>query len=440
MITLALVAVVFAQARVPFDSTLALATFDSAWTLVRNTHYDPTMRGLDWNAVRTELRPKAARAANIGELRLVLTDMVDRLGESHYGIVAAEAMDEMAAAPGDAPSAGGRGVPGNVGVQVRLVDGRFVLSQVERDGPAWRAGLRPGDQVDRVGTRDLDRYARAVERATEPRQRSVTTLRVTMLAQQLLDGDSGSTVAVGARDARGASQSVSLVRQRAPGEVVRFGNLPGMLTQLSFERRPDANGCVGVIRFTVWMTSVAPRFDEAMRSLRQCRGIVIDLRGNPGGVAGMLMGISGYFLDTAVALGRMRTRTGELRFVANPRRVDGLGEAVTPYAGPLAILVDPLSASTTEFFAAGLQHLGRARIVGDTTAGQALPAVLTRLPSRDALLHAIADYTLPDGSRVEGRGVIPDVIAKPTLVGLRAGRDEAMERALAYVTDRQSRP
>src|SRR3712207_586051 len=143
-----------------------------------------------------------------------------------------------------------------------------------------------------------------------------------------------------------------------------------------------------------------------MDAMRPCRGIVLDLRGNPGGLAGMVMGVAGYFLDEAKPLGIMRSRGTELRFVANPRRVNARGEPIRPYERPLAILVDRRSVSTSEIFAGGMQTIGRARIFGDTTAAQALPAVATRLPTGDVLLHVIADFTGPDGRRIEGRGVV----------------------------------
>src|SRR5215218_9244777 len=82
----------------------ALATFDSAWTRIRDSHYDTTMRGVDWPAVRTQLRPRAAQARTMGELRIVLRDMLGRLGESHYAIIPREAVDAMDASAPETPS------------------------------------------------------------------------------------------------------------------------------------------------------------------------------------------------------------------------------------------------------------------------------------------------------------------------------------------------
>ena len=173
--------------------------------------------------------------------------------------------------------------------------------------------------------------------------------------------------------------------------------------------------------------------DRAMDALRDCRGIVLDVRGNPGGIAGMVMGVAGYFLDEPKPLGIMRSRGTELRFVANPRRVNARGEPIRPYEQPLAILVDRRSVSTSEIFAAGMQTVGRARIFGDTTAAQALPAVAASLPSGDFLLHVVADFTGPDGRRIEGRGVVPDEPTPLTRADLLAGRDAALDAAVRWI-------
>ena len=90
-------------------------------------------------------------------------------------------------------------------------------------------------------------------------------------------------------------------------------------------------------------------------------------------------------------------------------------------------------AGTTEFFASGMQALGRARIFGSTSAGQALPAAMGRLPSGDVLLHVIADHSDARGRRVEGIGVVPDQASPLRIADLRAGRDAALDAARAWI-------
>ena len=181
------------------------------------------------------------------------------------------------------------------------------------------------------------------------------------------------------------------------------------------------------------MVPIMSTLDRAVDSVRSCAGIVLDLRGNLGGVAGMMMGVAGHFLTEERTLGIMRTRGEEMRFVANPRRSTDAGVPVEPYAGPVAILVDGMSASTSEMFAAGLQALGRARVFGERTAGQALPAMATKLPSGDVLMHVVADFVAADGTRIEGRGVMPDELVRLDRRDIVANRDAPLEAALRWI-------
>jgi carboxyl-terminal processing protease len=416
------------------SAALALATFDSAWSRVRNAHYDTAMRGIDWVRVRDELRPRAERAATLGELRGLLTEMLTRLGESHYGIIRQETDDALPPAPGQAELSG---EPGDVGLSLRLLGRDAVVSHVVPGGPADRAGVRAGWVVDSVGRFTARHTAQALSRLRTEAERRMALVRLPRAVDASFAGAAGSVVRATFRDGSGRRVEMPITRRVTPGEPVRLANLPMFLAHLEHDRRPlgtgSVDGCVGIIRFNIWMTALADDFDRAVDELRDCRGIVVDLRGNPGGLGFMVAGVGGHFLDSAVSLGTMRTRAGELRFVVNPRRATTRGEPVRPYTGRLAILVDPLTGSTSEVFAAGMQAIGRARIFGETSAGQALPAMATRLPTGDVLLHVTADLVAPDGRRVEGRGVVPDEPVPLRRADLLAGRDAPLEAAIRWI-------
>ena len=113
--------------------------------------------------------------------------------------------------------------------------------------------------------------------------------------------------------------------------------------------------------------------------------------------------------------------------------MDSSGKRVQPFAGPVAILVDEITASASEVFTGGLQEHGRVRVFGRTTAGQALPAVYTKLPNGDALYHPVADFLGANNTRFEGRGVVPNEPIELNRAALLAGRDPAMERALQWI-------
>jgi carboxyl-terminal processing protease len=132
-------------------------------------------------------------------------------------------------------------------------------------------------------------------------------------------------------------------------------------------------------------------------------------------------------------LGTIRTRESNLQLKANPRLVTRDGKRVNPYAGPLAILIDGRSYSASEFFAGGMQAIGRARVFGRKSPGGALGAAMDRLPNGDVLEHAISDFETAAGTRLEGRGVIPDTPVSLTRRDLLEGRDRDLEAALDWI-------
>lgn len=403
-------------------------TFDAAWTIVRDTHFDKTFNGVDWDAVRTELRPRATAATSAAELRVVLREMLGRLGQSHFSILPATA---DASIPGD----GGTAEPG---FDVRLAPEGVLVTSVEPHGPAAAAGVKTGWRLKTIGQASIDDLLRALPDSTQDRLRRLEAWRAVELR---LRGGAGSRVAVAFDDGSDKRVELTLDRRAAPGQPVTVGNLPTMLVRVDWRRdRTPARAVAGIIRFNVWMAAVDAQFQKAIDELRTADGIVVDLRGNPGGLAFMMTGISGHFLGDRVLLGVMKTRDTELRFSANPRLVNGQGERVSHYAGPVAILVDSLTGSASECFAGGMQSVKRARVFGQTSMGQALPALFDRLPNGDVMIHAYGDFVTADGTRLEGRGVIPDESVPLRREDLLAGRDRALEAALAWIDSSRASP
>lgn len=404
------------------DSTAALATFDSVWRTVGASLEHRRVTRVDWNAVRRELRPPAARARSTHELRAVLDAMLRRIGESHFSVIPAPA----GASRGSDPPRSGAAL-GTAGMALRFVDGRLTVWRVDSMGAAHRSGIQAGALVERIDD--------VVPPRPDPAD-STGMYRVMALtgAMRALSGEPGMPVRLVVRGPDGVRRETTVVRDTLRGPVSRFGNLPPLPAGLEMRRVTLSDGrCVGVIRFAYWLPPVMPALDRAVTELRECTGMVLDLRGNLGGVAAMMMGVAGHFMNEPHILGTMRARGEEMRFVANPRRATDAGVAVEPFAGPLAIVVDGLSASTSEMFAAALQGLGRARVFGERTAGQALPATATRLPNGDVLMHVVADFEAPNGTRIEGVGVMPDEVVLLTHEDLRAGRDAPFDAALRWI-------
>lgn len=404
----------------------ALATFDVTWQSIADTHFDADFSGVDWEAVRIEFRPRAEAATSREELREVLSAMVARLGQSHFEVVPSSSADE-----GDDADAAG-----DVGIDLRILDDEVVVTEVREDSPAARSQVTPGWRLVRLGDLALDPLVPEVIAPSLLRGGSSAdaSLAVWFALREELSGPVGSKVSLVFEDAADERVEVTLEREDRAGTAIRFANLPAFYADLRWRHVDSGAGRVGYVGFNIWMLPIARPFDVAIDSLRSAHGIVVDLRGNVGGVGELVRGLAGHFLRDPVSLGTFRTRDVELEYMARPKRVDTTGRRVTPYEGPLAILIDEYTGSSSEIFAGGLQAVGRARVFGAQSVGAVLPARTTILPSGDTLLHATADFVTPSGRRLEGNGVAPDVTVRPTRDDYLAGADPVLEAALDWIT------
>ena len=158
-------------------------------------------------------------------------------------------------------------------------------------------------------------------------------------------------------------------------------------------------------------------------------GIIIDMRTNRGGNIGAMVQIASALLPDGTPIGQTAGRMLTLPVKA---RADGRA-----YAGPVAVLIGPQTASAGEMLAYAARQNGRAVLVGDRTSGQVLTARFWPLPDGGRLSVATGNFTASDGSRLEGIGVSPDIPAAETLQAIREGRDlivEAADKALAERT------
>jgi carboxyl-terminal processing protease len=403
------------QALTPEDRRLFVDAFEHVWKTVRDKHWDPKLGGLDWQAVHEELRPKVEAARTADEARAAMSAMLARLKQSHFGILPGDvysALDDSGAIRGAGP-----------GFEIRVIDGHALVAAVEPGTPAAARGVKPGWELIRANQAEI---APVIRRITGQYQDStLLQLRLARAVTSRVEGPPGSPVHLEFLDGAGQTVALDIDRAEPRGKIVKFGNLPPAYVWTESRKvRPD----VAYVRFNIFLDAegLLKTIEDAVTSCRNCRGFVIDLRGNPGGVGGLAMGIAGWFVDHAgLQLGTEYLRSATIKFVIFPR--------LEPFRGPLAILVDGCSASTSEIFAGGLKDIRRARIFGTRTAGAALPSIIERLPTGDGFQYAIANYVSANGKPLEGIGVIPDVEVPLTRQKLLAGEDPVLRAALDWI-------
>lgn len=407
----------------PKEQAAQLASFELVWKTVRDHHPDPKLNGVDWQAIHETFKPRVAKAQSAAEVRAVLREMVGKLGASHYAII-----------PGDLYAAiGETTVPksqdSTAGIETVIVDGAAVVKNVTPDSPAARAGIQPGMIVQGIDGTELAPLIGMTNALGDTESHRLAERSLT----RKLMGPAESPVALDLVDSSGNTRHVELDRAPPKGTLVTFGNLPE--TRLEFEARSLPGG-IGYIRFNEFLDPVTlmPRFEAAMHDFAHAPGVMLDLRGNPGGIGIMAMGIAGYFIDKAGRqLGEMKMRNAAsapttLKFTVFPR--------AETYGGRVALLLDEGSASTTEILAQGLQDLKRARVFGTRSAGAALPSDIIRLPDGDGFQYPTASYTSTSGRVLEGNGVIPDVEVRQSRESIAAGRDPVIDAAAQWIAGR----
>lgn len=392
-----------------------LAAFDEVWMRVDQTYFNPARLAggegnLDWAAIRTKLRPRAEKAATLHEARAAIETLISRLGETHFALLPAEGVDID---PRERPL-------GEVGITLRVIDGQAIVWRVERDSPAAQAGVQAGWTLLQV---EDTRLAPLIRVSSPPTTRAVA--RATRRAQDSLAVTPQRRITAVFVDFLGHGHTLHMTAVAREQDIAQLGDLPPM--SLRIESATLAGG-VGYFSLSSFLDPprVMPAFETFIRVYADAPGLIVDLRGNPGGISGMASGIAGFFVDReGASLGTMVTREDHLPFAINPRYPN--------YRGKLAILVDGQSESTSEILAAGLQDLGRARIFGEPTPGAALPSTIMTLANGDRFQYAIADFIRPSGRRLEGVGVRPDELVPLTRSALLANLDSPLERAIDWI-------
>ena len=408
-VAFAVVGALYGQAYPP-EKQRQIDSFEKVWTTVRDKHWQKNPGGLDWQAIHAEFYPRIENTKSDDEALAIMREMLGRLKQTHFGIFPAAVYNDVEG------EGGGDGSPG---IDVRVLEGKAVVTDLDPGSSAEMAGVKRGWVVVSANAKPL---APVIEKLkSDP---AIHELALERAVRVRLTGSVGETMKVVFLDGANAQVTRDLELRPERGQTARFGNLPPM--HVFFESKKLGN--TGYVRFNMFLdlVRVMGSFADAVQGCMQCDGLIVDLRGNPGGIGGMAMGMAGWLVDKPdQRLGTMYMRDATLNFVINPR--------ADVFAGPVAVLVDGSSASTSEIFAEGLKDLGRARVFGTKTAAAALPSIFERLPNGDGFQYATANYISAGGKPLEGIGVTPDVEVKLTREGLLAGHDAVLDAALEWI-------
>jgi carboxyl-terminal processing protease len=385
--------------------------FDQVWHLVGEKYYDPNFNGVNWGALRDRYRPQAQAASCDEGLYTVLKEMSGWLHDAHTRFRSPAERQRARRLQATTP-----------GLSISEVDGKPVIVNVESDSEASRAGLEPGMFITSVDGMPFS--ARLAKVGEEVGDSSSTRARALLSYYEVLAGEPGTNVRLGVEREDGSSFDVELPRHTVP-----------ISPPLTSRLLPSG---YGYIKIEMFRDAVAKQFRAELVKFRTAPGLIIDLRGNPGGDFDGVLGVADNFFSERVSFGRIITRSGKspslmLRIFGVPSelQVGDVGREV--YSGHLVVLVNEASGSASEIFAAGMQETRRAAIVGRQTCGCVLASVAHTVKGGGEVDISEFGIVTGKGKRLEGVGVIPDVIVPLTVDDLRQHHDATLKQAVAVL-------
>jgi carboxyl-terminal processing protease len=270
---------------------------------------------------------------------------------------------------------------GGLGIEVGMEDGFVKVIAPIDDTPAQKAGVQAGDLVIRLDEKPV---------------KGLTLHQAVKIMRGKVGTDIVLTII---REGADKPLKITITRATIKVKSVRYRSLE--------------NG-FGYLRISQFQSRTGENLAEAIDKLKKendgkLKGLVLDLRNNPGGVLNAAVEVSDAFLEKGlIVYTQGRIADSEMKFNATPRRIlDG---------APLVVLVNGGSASASEIVAGALQDHKRAIIMGTQTFGKGSVQTILPLTNDTALKLTTARYFTPSGRSIQAEGITPDIILEPVKV------------------------
>lgn len=393
---------------------LQLASFEAIWQTVNEQHFDSTFGGLDWTKIHDKYYVLVKQAEGEAGFVTIANQMLGELGLSHYAVFQSE-QDGLS----------GSSHTGTAGLEIRLLDGKAVITSIRDGFPAATAGLRAGYIVNVIDNVPVERIISDSDEKARPHAAAARKLSDQVRSiNNHLSGVPGTLISISFLDGSDSLHQTTMLRKERPGKTMIAESLPPAFLEFQARR---ITGNIGYVNFSVFLPPVDEQFEQAINGMLDVRGLILDIRGNPGGMRKVGESIAAKLVQKKTLFSILRYRDRTEKVVVRPK-----GKTFT---GPVVVLIDGQNASASERFAAGLQSIGRAVIIGERSRGAVGPSDVLKLPNGASFLYLKAQSLTPDGIVLEGRGVIPDIVAVPDRAALLHGKDTQLNRAIEYINN-----
>ncbi|WP_165538563.1 S41 family peptidase [Helicobacter pylori] len=263
---------------------------------------------------------------------------------------------------------------GGLGITVGMRDGVLTVIAPLEGTPAYKAGVKSGDSILKINNE--------------------STLSMSIDdAINLMRGKPKTSI------------QITVVRKNEPKPLV-FNIVRDIIKIPSVYVKKIKETPYLYVRVSGFDKNVTKSVLEGLKANPKAKGIVLDLRGNPGGLLNQAVGLSNLFIKEGVLVSQKgKNKEENLEYKANGR---------APYTNlPIAVLVNGGSASASEIVAGALQDHKRAIIIGEKTFGKGSVQVLLPVNKDEAIKITTARYYLPSGRTIQAKGVTPDIVIYP---------------------------
>jgi len=276
---------------------------------------------------------------------------------------------------------------GGVGIEIGMEKGRPVVISPIEGTPAFRAGIKPGDVILEINGEDTSNMS-LIDVVQRIRGKVGTKVQLTIY-----------------RKGMEKPMKIELERALIRIESVRWTTL----------------GDVGYIKLSQFNENVSVQVERALKELtsKRVKGIILDLRNDPGGLLSEAINVADLFLPEGKLVVYTRSRNGETQKYFARRK------PAVPDELPLIVLINKGSASASEIVAGALQDYKRAIILGEKSFGKASVQNIIPLEDGSALKLTVAYYYTPLGRLIHNKGIVPDV-----QVAMDEKQEEALQEAI----------
>ncbi len=355
--------------------------FDRAWRIVKNNYIDKTYNHQDWERWIARYDDKIKTN---NDSYVAIESMVESLNDPYSRFLTPDEFAEQ-----------DRNIDAKVfgiGVHISDIKGNVVIVNVIEDSPAAKAGLKAGDKILRINGK------------------SVKGLSLNKVAE-LVRGAEGTKVTLVVL--RGQKQlTKSILREEVKIKAVKYSILKNNYAYIKIS--------------TFISTNTACEVAEALEKTKKTSGIILDLRGNHGGLLPNAILISNMFIKNGTIVSIVDRNGKSEEYKAEPERL------ITKK--PMVVLINNESASASEILSGALKDHKRALLVGEKTFGKGLVQRILKLPDGSGINLTIAKYLTPDGNDIGHKGIEPDYKVVMTEKQFFARKDVQLDKAKQVLT------